>query len=644
MKEEKTQIQKAASYFELAEHGICFTAIGLLILLPIVQNLLGHFNIFIPASRAFLNHFFLVLCFFAAMITTKSREHISITIVQFIKNEKLKHILAFACGMVSVFVITIMAWDSVCFMVHGLSGKFIGFIPDRGFAAVMPLAYTVIVIRFILQGRGKAEKTALVSAFIAGSVCALPAIVKIIWGDDLRPMSEIPPEPFYSWVNSLYDAALNIRFPLLMLLILAALSGTPIFVVIGGIALIMLQSLNQEPDKAPTDIYYAFTDGADIIAIPLFTLTGFFLSESKAGERLVHTFRTFFSWLPGGLIIVTVVICAFFTSFTGASGVTILALGGILYIILADKSKYPEKFSIGLLTSSGGIGLLFPPSLPIILAGSTIISILHFMNEPVDYSIIHFFLGALIPGIIMVLVMIIFGTASSMKVKPPKETFSMEKAGKSLKASSLEILLPFLLLGGYFSGFLNLVEVSAVSVIYVFIVEVFVHKDIKPGEINKVFLKAIPIIGGILVIIAMSRVLSYPIVYSEVPKNFALWMQETIKSKFVFLFLLNLALLVTGCLMDIFSAILVVLPLIIHIGYITYGIDPVHLGVIFIINLEVGFLTPPVGLNLFLASYRFEKPFMSICRYVLPFLLIQFAVVLLVTYIPWLSTFLPSLF
>jgi tripartite ATP-independent transporter DctM subunit len=372
-------------------------------------------------------------------------------------------------------------------------------------------------------------------------------------------------------------------------------------------------------------------------------LTGFFLSESKAGERLVHTFKSLFCWIPGGMIIATVVICAFFTSFTGASGVTILALGGILYTILTEKSKYPERFSIGLLTSVGGIGLLFPPSLPIILVGSTTNSILHFMGLTIESSIVHFFLGAMIPGIIMVLAMIVFAITASRKVKIPVEPFELKKAGLAIKGSALEILLPVILIGGYFSGILSLVEVSAVSVIYVFIVEVLINRDIAIRDLPKVFFKAVPIIGGVLAILAMAKALSYAIIDSQVPEHFALWMQSTVSSKFVFLLLLNLALLVVGCLMDIFSAILVVLPLIVPLGH-AYGIDPIHLGVIFITNLEVGFLTPPVGMNLFLASYRFKKPFVEICRHVFPFLLIQLVIVLLITYVPWLSTFLPSLF
>jgi len=265
------------------------------------------------------------------------------------------------------------------------------------------------------------------------------------------------------------------------------------------------------------------------------------------------------------------------------------------------------------------------------------------MNLSVDYSIVDYFVGALIPGLLKVVAMIVAGFILSSKIKIPVEKFDSKEAVSSLKESAFEILLPFILVAGYFSGFFTLVEVAAVSVVYVVIIEVFVKKDIPLKEISKVFDKAVPIIGGILAILAMANALSYAFVISGVPDNFTGWMQNAVSSKLVFLLILNLALLVLGCVMDIFSAILVVFPLIVPLG-VAYEINPVHLGIIFVMNLEVGYLTPPVGLNLFLASYRFDQPFMRICRYVIPFLIVQFAVVLLITYAPWLTTWLLHLF
>jgi tripartite ATP-independent transporter DctM subunit len=610
------------------EKGICFGALSLLALIPFSEFILHKFRVIFPATRDLMPYLFLVTGFFAAMLTAKAGEHISITAVQYIKNEKVKRTLDVINSLLCVFVLTILAWNCVSFIKYGMLGKLIGFIPDRVFSVAMPLGYAVIALRFALMKRTAKERIITVSALVLGTAAALPAIAKIIWGFDL-------PAPLGSWVETMKYITWVIRVPLILFLILAALSGMPIFAAIGGIAMVILQAADLEPEAAPIQIFSALTE-MDIIAIPLFTLTGFFLSESKAGERLVRTFRCFFGWLPGGMAIAAVLICAFFTSFTGASGVTILALGGILHMILVEN-KYKEHSSIGLLTSVGGIGLMFPPSLPIILVASTSNTILHFMNVETPNTIIHYFIGALIPGIILVLAMIAIGLVNSFRDKMPTEAFNSKNALPSLKESFLEILLPVILIFGYFSGRLSLLEVSAFSVVYIAVVEVFIRKDIAVKDITKVFAKAVPIIGGVLAILAMAKALSYAIIDSGIPGNFASWMQAAVSSKYVFLLLLNLSLLVVGCLMDIFSAILVVLPLIVPLGY-AYGIDPVHLGIIFIMNLEVGFLTPPVGLNLFLASYRFEKPFVKICRYVLPYLAIQFAVVLMVTYVPWLST------
>ena len=606
-----------------AEKSICIIALVSLVLIAAAESAARLFGASVPAANNLLVHILLLLGLFSGMFTAKTGEHLSIVLIQFIKNEKARRIIAVVTGCIAVFICTIVCWSSASFVKIAIKPALIGFIPNMVFAVVMPLAYGVMALRFALRITGRGRIFSL-AALVLGSAAAFPVIIKIIWGIDA-------PDSAYDLVYLFGDTLFNIRLPLIILLIAAALMGAPLFTVIAGIALVIIQSAGGEAEAVNNSIFSALTD-SNIIAIPLFTLTGFILSESRAGERLVHSFRSFFCWIPGGMIIATVIICAFFTSFTGASGVTILALGGILFTVLSEKSAYPEHFSIGLLTSAGCIGLLFPPSLPIILAGATSRT-----------NIIHMFLGALIPGIILVIAMIVLGIAVSAKVKIPVETFRLGKAASSLKESALEIILPFFLIIGYFSGVFSLVEIGAISAIYVFIAEVLIHKDIALRDLPKVFYKALPIIGGILSIIAMAKSLSYAIVDTQAPDNFAHWMQGAVESKILFLLLLNLALLAVGCLMDIFSAILVVLPLIAPLGA-AYGIDPVHLGIIFIINLEVGFLTPPVGINLFLASYRFGKPFTRVCRYVLPFLIIQLVVVLLVTYIPILSTFLPRLF
>ena len=609
------------------EEWICYSFVILLALLPAAEAIARlFFKTGIPASSALAVHFLLVLGLLSGMISTREGQHLSISIAEHYLSEKFKKPLSIICHLLSTFTAVILVWCGICFVSIALSPwKIIGFIPDQIFGMIIPLGYGIMAFRFARLTPVKGKMRILpILAVVLATLCSLPLIAKFVWGFD-------PPDFIFNMQFFFYDLAYYVKIPVCIFLLLAALAGTPLFMVMGALALILIEASGGAADVVANQVYTGLTQN-NFIAIPLFTLTGFFLSESKSGERLVHTFRSFFAWIPGGMIIATVLICAFFTSFTGASGVTILALGGLLYTILTDHAKYPENFSIGLLTSVGSIGLLFPPSLPIILVGAKTYS-----------NIIHMFLGGIIPGIILVTAVIVFGIIISIKVKIPVEPFRPKNAVLALKDSAFEILLPVFLIAGYFSGILNLVEIGAAALIYVFILEVFIHKDIAIKNISRVFQKAVPIIGGVLSILALSQAVSYFIVDSQVPDTLVHWMHSAIQSKFVFLLLLNLALLVVGCLMDIFSAILIILPLISPLG-LAYGIDPIHLGIIFITNLEVGYLTPPVGMNLFLATYRFDKPFVNICKFVLPFLLIQLVVVFLVTYVPILSTFLPSLF
>jgi len=635
MREIETQQEKelkgVRKVIYLLEDVFCIFVLISLALMPLLDILA--FSLFkksIPASPTLISHFLLFTALLGGMICTRSETHLAISLVQFIPEGKIKFRLKLFCNLVSAFVAVVIALSSVSFIRIGLDASMIGFIPKRVIALIIPIAFLVIAIRFARRASWTASKLADTEkptfigvllpaiALILGITASFPAIAKIIWGFDM-------PDNIFELCDVFADIAYYAKVPLIVFMFIAAFGGTPLFIILGGLSLLLLQASGGEIDTVPSMVYFGLLS-ENIVPIPLFALVGFFLSESKAGERLVTTFRNFFSWLPGGIIIVTVIICAFFTSFTGASGVTILALGGILYAILSEHLKYPQKFSVGLLTSVGSIGLLFPPSLPLILVGTVLL---------VDVR--HLFLGGIIPGIVLVIAMIIFGVIISIRVKIPVEKFDAKKAFLSLRDSSFEILLPIFLIAMYFTGVLSLVQLGAAAVIYIFVVEVFINRDIKISDIRRIFGKAIPIIGGVLSILALAKAFSYYIVDTQAPANVAAWMQHAISSKWVFLLLLNAAMLLIGLFLDMFSAILIVLPLIIPLGEI-YGINPVHLGIIFLVNLEVGYITPPVGLNLFLASYRFRNSFVDICRYVAPFLLVQLLVVLLVTYIPWLST------
>jgi tripartite ATP-independent transporter DctM subunit len=643
MKSEAAMIQQADERKSIparVEDFICNAALVLLALVPASEALLRflsgtliEFGIRIPngipSSSELTTHLLLAAGLLSGMIATREKEHLSIGLVQYVNNQKIKNILAIITNLLSSFTATVLVFCSAVFikvsLAPGAAGlRMITFIPEQIFALILPLAFAVMAYRFARAGlaNGKNFLFALLPV-AAGLVCSIPMFLKFIWGLDL---------PDFAWDLSYYfvNAADFIKIPAIIFIIVLALAGTPLFIVIAALSLVLYESQDIPVDTVITNISTSLTK-SDFITIPLFSLVGFFLSESKAGERLVETFKSIFGWFSGGMIIVTVFLCAFFTTFTGASGVTILALGGILYSILSEKAAYPQKFSIGLLTSSGSVGLLFPPSLPIILVGVT-------MQE----NILKYFAAGIIPGFLLIAAMIVFGIFISIKTKIPVEAFNIKRAAHSVKNSFFEILLPILLIAGFFSGKLLLIEIGAAALVYVFIVEVFITRDIALRDVHKVFVKAIPIIGGILSIIAVSKALSDYIVFTQAPETFARWLQTAITSKYLFLLILNFALLIVGCLMDIFSATMIVLPLVIPLG-IAYGVDPIHLGIIFLINLETGFLTPPVGLNLFLSSYRFKKPFIEICRSVLPFLLIQLIVVLLITYIPELSTVLPGI-
>ncbi|MDR1636417.1 MAG: TRAP transporter large permease subunit, partial [Treponema sp.] len=607
-----------------------------LTLIPLADTLLELiFKSRFPAAAPLTGHLLLLLGLFSGMICTREEAHLFIGLSRFSGNGKAGG-TAFFSSLLSAFMATIFCWCSVSFIRVGLYPvQYVGFIPDRIFALAMPAAYGLIALRFARQAARSVRalpgwfffrrilpwRALPVLALFLGTLCSLPAIFKFIWGIDL-------PDFALGVNDAFHTLAALLRLPALVTLILAALGGTPLFVVIGGTALLLLQSDWGEIDITASQIYTALTQDS-LVPIPLFTLAGFILSESRAGERLVAAFQGLFGWLPGGRVLAVVALCAFFTSFTGASGVTILAMGGILYTVLRG---YPDKFIIGILTASGSIGLLFPPSLPILLVGAS-----------TRTNTVHLFLGGLIPGLLLVAATMVFGLAVSAKVKIPVEPFDPRKAGAGLKKGLLEILLPFLLMGGYFSGIFSMVEVGAAAVLYVFIGETFIYRELRLRDLPRLLVKTLPIIGGILSILALAQALSYYIVDSQAPEYFARWMRDTVQSKWIFLLLLNLALLVTGCLIDIFSAIMIILPLIAPLSGV-YGIDPVHMGIIFLVNMEAGFLTPPVGLNLFLASYRFKRSFAEISRNVLPFLLIQLAVVFVVTYAPVLSTWFSGLF
>lgn len=405
---------------------------------------------------------------------------------------------------------------------------------------------------------------------------------------------------------------------------LFALLGAPLFLIFGAIA---LYSFGQaEIDSSAIMIeFYRMASAPTLISIPLFTFAGYLMAESGTPKRLVNVAQAFVGWLPGGLAVVTVFACAFFTAFTGASGVTIIALGGLLYPILI-KEKYPDKFSMGLVTSCGSLGLLFPPSLPLILYGLV-----------ATVSIDKLFIAGILPGLLLVAVLSAYCIYSGIKGEVRRVPFNGKNILKSVKEAAWEVPLPIIVLAGIYSGWITASEASAVTAFYVLLVEVFIYRDLKLfSDVPRIIKESMVLVGGILIILGVAMGMTNYLVDAQVPMKMFDWVSQYISSKLMFLMVLNLFLLVVGCLMDIFSATIVVVPLITPVAY-KYGVDPVHLGIIFLTNLEIGYLTPPVGLNLFISSFRFGRPVIELYRIAIPYLILLILCLLVITYVPSLS-------
>jgi len=348
------------------------------------------------------------------------------------------------------------------------------------------------------------------------------------------------------------------------------------------------------------------------------------LAEGGASKRMLSLFRAWFGWIPGGTPVMVVILCGFFTALTGGSGVTILAMGGLLAPLLIQEG-YSRSFALGLVTVSGSLGLLFPPSLPAIIYGVT-----------AGVSIKSIFIAGIVPGTLLVGTIALWAIRQGKLDHVIKRKFDFGKAIRVLWQSKWEAIIPAGVLVGIFSGFTTLVETAALTTVYVIIVETLVYRDLKANQIPKIIIDCSTLIGGVLIILGVAMGLTSYLVDAQIPMLLLDWMKETVSSKYVFLIMLNIFLLLTGCLMDIFSSIIVVVPLIAPLGEY-FGIDPVHLGIIFIANLELGFLTPPVGMNLFLSAYRFNESMPVIYKATLPFFLVRLLVVIAITYLPFLS-------
>lgn len=588
----------------LAENLAVSVALGAMVVLPLAESLLrAAFQTGISGATVLVQHLTLVVGMLGGAVAARENRLLSLATGAVLPHA-LQRAAAFAGKALGAAVCVLLAAAGTRFV---LTEKEAGNILVYGLPvwvaeAVIPAGFGLVAWRLVRQS-GDGWKWRAAAAVVAAAVplCAMYGMV---------PAKAVAPA--------------------LLVLVGATVLGLPLFATLGGATLVLLWGAEIPIASAAVD-HYRLVTNPSLPAIPLFTLAGYFLAEGGASTRLIRVFQALFGSLRGGPAVVTVLVCAFFTTFTGASGVTILALGGLLMPVLLSAG-YSERNALGLLTGAGSLGLLFPPCLPLIL---------YAVIAKVDLS--QMFLGGLLPGALLVALAGWWGVRAGPRAASSSHNFSAAEAGRALNQAKWDLLLPVVALAGIFGGFATPVEAAAMTALYAFAVQTFVYRTLNAAGVLRVTTECALVVGGVLLILGVALGFTNYLVFAEIPTMARDWVTAAVESPLVFLLLLNLFLLVVGCLMDIFSAILIVVPLIVPIGE-AFGIHPVHLGIVFLANMELGYLTPPVGMNLFLASYRLGKPMSEVYRSVVPMLLVLFAGVLLVTYIPALTTALPDWF
>ena len=557
----------------------------------------------IPASQTLVSHLTLLIGFSGAIIASRDDKLLSLSNYSLFDVNQKGYIIS-ASRWLAIFITLLLFIGSIDLVMVELSfgqhAYIAPYLPRWLFQSAMPIGFLIILIHLLYKIReGILSKEGLIAIVFA--------FVFLTFHDFMRESSFI----IYFSVAAL---------------IISIIKGAPIFIILSGFGILFFW-YDYVPISAVIAESYRIVVSPHLATIPLFTLAGYFLAESKASDRLINVFKACFGWLPGGTPVIVLLICGFFTALTGGSGVTILALGGLLFPMLY-KDGYKKNFSLGLITASGSIGLLFPPSLPLILYGVT-----------AGISIKSIFLAGIIPGVFLIVILSIWSYLSGDAKKIQISHFDGAAALKICWETKWELLIPLIVLYGIFGGHAKLVETAAFTVVYVFIIETFVYKDIKVNDSFRIIISCATLVGGVLIIIGSAMGLTSYMVDAQIPMSILSFMKEIIHSKYVFLILLNIFLLIIGCLMDIFSAIIIVVPLIAPLG-IHYGVDPIHLAIIFIANLELGYLTPPVGMNLFLSAYRFEEKMPVIYKSTLPYFIVLLIAVIVITYFPAMTLWL----
>ena len=583
------------------EDGIAALALAAMVVLPLAEIVVRRlFGVGIPGSGPFVQHLTLWIGFLGAAIAAREGKLLSLATGTFIREGRPRQVATAFASAVAACMSTILAWGAVQLV---LSEREVGSIIAAGVPTwvgelALPIGFTLIALRLAWRAGTTWPARALGFAGIAVGL-----------------------------VLSRYPGLLESRpaWPGLLVILAAAAVGAPIFAILGGAAVLLFMSDGVTPATVLIETY-SLSVSPTLPAIPLFTLAGFILAEGHASTRLLRVFRAWFGWIPGGTAVVCAILCTFFTAFTGGSGVTILAVGGVLFPALL-KEGYRDRFSLGLLTTSGSLGLLLPPSLPLILYAVV-------AQIPIE----DLFIGGILPGILLTAMIAAWGVREGLRFATTRHPFRAGEAMASLWAAKWELAMPLVVIVAMFSGLATAVEAASLTALYALVIQTVIHRDLSVRrDLVRVFVECVLVIGGVLVILGVAVGLTNYLVGIQLPARLVSWVQAHIESRLTFLLALNIFLLMVGWLMEIFAAIVVVVPLIVPLGA-AFGIHPVHLGIIFVANLELGFLTPLVGINIFLASYRFKRPVLEVCRAALPFMAILAIGVLVITYVPWLTT------
>ena len=586
------------------ENFICYFCFAIIVSFPVFQILSRSIDFFsIPASQEIVQHMTLWIAFVGAVLATRSNRLLAVVREPVFKQSSEFNIGHFLVHAVSAGIVFLLAVSYLKMIQIGIQyPEFVApFIPVWFAQSIIPIGLFLIWYHMIITSSNKLNYRLFLVFYSFLTVGVL-----------------------YYWQFPFSNEIL-LTIKVLATLALVAF-GLPIFIVLATLSVLFFLSeptdwaTNFDLISTISDSAYRIVVSPTLAAIPIFTLAGYILAESNISRRLLDFFKASLGWLPGSTVVIVVILCAFFTALTGGSGVTILALGAILYPILVEEG-YSEVFSLGLITTAGSLGLLFPPSLPAIIYSVTA------GINPIDLFKQGFF-----PALFLLSVVVMYGFYHK-PIKKKRNKFNLKESVKALSIAKWEIIIPILIIVSLFSGFATLVECAALLVVYVLFIELYIYKDIDIKDIPKIVIDCATLVGGVLIILGFAMGFTGYLVDAQIPLKILHFAQQSIESKIVFLLALNILLLIAGCIMDVFSAIIVIVPLIAPLAAY-FGIDPVHLAIIFIANLELGYITPPVGMNLFLSSYRFEKDMPTVYRATMPYFFIRLIGVLFITYIP----------